>query len=84
MTPACMTPDELRLWQDANRVLTTTKSDTPCRDCPLAFAVEMRAIDCCNGVPLEGRSGRPPEAEQTQRQAQWARASRAYRARKAA
>jgi hypothetical protein len=81
VTPACMTPDELRLWHDANRVLTTNKSDVPCRDCPLTFALEMRGRGRCNGVPLEGRTGRSPEAEQTRLQEQWALASRSYRAR---
>lgn len=83
MTPACMTPDELRLWHEANWIA-KDRSDVPCRDCPLTFAVEMRAEGCCNGVPLEGRTGRPPMNEQTQRQRQWALASRNYRARRAA
>ena len=80
MTPACMTTEELLLWDEANRITSKT-AETPCRDCPVAFAVEMRAVGRCNGVPLEGRWGRPPLNEQARLQAQWRRASAAYRAR---
>lgn len=47
----CMTPDELALWRTARP---RAGGRTPCVDCPLWFARQMRAKGCCNGKP-----GRP-------------------------
>lgn len=51
-TPACMDAAEFELWQRANRD-THHPAQRPCFDCPLWFAAEMRAMDCCNGEPGE-------------------------------
>ena len=51
-----MTADELAAWSEANeRLRNPVKS--ACLDCPMAFALEMRAAGCCNGEP--GVIGRP-------------------------
>lgn len=61
MTPLCMTPDELRLWQEAADVARGHKytASSPCVDCPLSWARQMRAEGCCNGEPGENQPGRP-------------------------
>lgn len=49
---ACMDDDEWALWQDANRRLNLSDQlERPCQECPLAFALEMRAVNRCNGEP---------------------------------
>lgn len=53
----CMTADEARLWDAANRYM-VHRAASPCDDCPLAFAREMRALGCCDGVPGP-KVGRP-------------------------
>jgi hypothetical protein len=58
-TAACMDPDEWRLWIDANRRASQNRVSRPCNECPLGFAVEMRAIGRCNGEP----SGAPEDEE---------------------
>lgn len=62
MTPACMEPDELALWQAANAKLVARRmaraEASPCLDCPAWWAAEMRAQDCCNGEP--GTTGGRP------------------------
>jgi hypothetical protein len=51
-TPACMEPDELAAWGEMNgRVRGSGQAQSPCTDCRLAFAIEMRAIGRCNGTP---------------------------------
>jgi hypothetical protein len=50
--PDCMTPDELAGWEAANRLL-YQPAQSPCQDCVPAFAVAMRAVGRCNGVPGE-------------------------------
>lgn len=81
MTPACMTADELALWQ---RDPYKHPVSVPCIDCPMAFAIEMRRQGCCNGEPKP--MGRPiwmdPEREERRRQQR--EAARRYRARRAA
>lgn len=52
MTPVCMAADELALWL-ASEV--RGGGSTPCVDCPLAFAAEMRAQGRCNGKPRDVR-----------------------------
>lgn len=62
ITPACMTPEELALWWQANRLINPNRrGSVPCIDCPLAFAEEMRRQDCCNGIPGGGLHGRRPK-----------------------
>jgi hypothetical protein len=59
--PACMTPTELGLWQEANAIADPKRRlSTPCNDCPLAFALSMREVGRCNGIPRDGRRGRLP------------------------
>lgn len=49
---ACMEPDEWALWVSMNPRLTQgATAERPCRDCPVAFSREMRAIGRCNGYP---------------------------------
>ena len=43
---ACQTDDEWQLWKDAALTLIS-----PCEECPLGFAADMRAIGRCDGVP---------------------------------
>lgn len=57
---ACMDPDEWALWVDANRRSAAHRISRPCDECPLGFALEMRAINRCNGEP----SGAPEPDEQ--------------------
>lgn len=79
MTPLCMTPDELAAWEDANSVL-SSPAPSPCQDCPLAFAAQMRAEGCCNGEP--GRALRYPADDK--RRADWRERSRRRYARQKA
>ena len=69
MKPACMDPAEYALWSRANAALKFR--ETPCHDCPMSFALEMRAEGRCDGEPAE--TGRPrlfdPATEA--RRAQW-------------
>jgi hypothetical protein len=49
-----MDPDELADWNNHNRTAAFAahgKARTACEDCLWAFALEMRAIDKCNGTP---------------------------------
>jgi hypothetical protein len=50
-----MSADELASWQDMNSQTTSHRTDRPCHDCPVAFAMEMRALGRCNGEPMEER-----------------------------
>lgn len=59
MTPACMTSDELTLWQRSPYL----PAKIPCIDCPLSFAAEMKAAGCCNGRP--SMMGRPRLSDST-------------------
>jgi hypothetical protein len=56
------TEDFIR-WAEVN-ALVSRPAARPCDDCPLAFALEMRAIDRCNGVPrgVEIDSDEDPDA----------------------
>lgn len=50
----CMDPDELAEWHRRNETAASYvggRAATPCEDCLLAFALEMRAIKRCNGTP---------------------------------
>jgi hypothetical protein len=60
---ACMEPDDFVRWAEVN-ALVSRPAARPCDDCPLAFALEMRAIDRCNGVPrgVEIDSDEDPDA----------------------
>lgn len=47
-----MDPPDWADWQARNpRLHGAAHAERPCQDCPLAFALEMRAIDRCNGTP---------------------------------
>lgn len=57
-TPACMDAAELALWTAANRRATgggvrrfRDDAPTPCHDCTLGYAADMRALGRCNGTP---------------------------------
>jgi hypothetical protein len=58
--PPCLNPDEAALWYDAERryrsfgnqrVRRSQEMSSPCHDCTVAFATEMRALvpSRCNG-----------------------------------
>ena len=83
MKPACMDERMYELWREANRTLRIPAS-SPCFDCPLSFAVEMRALNCCDGEPQS--TGRPQlrsdDPRVTERRRQVREAARRYRARK--
>lgn len=58
--PACMTAAELALWQAGNGLTTGTKNGrrvyagraaSPCDDCTLGYAADMRAAGRCDGTP---------------------------------
>jgi hypothetical protein len=51
--PACMRADELEDWWKLNRSAVNMRVKSPCRDCTLAFALEMRTVGLCNGAPGE-------------------------------
>lgn len=49
---ACMTPEESRLWEAANRQLVASRRvKRPCVDCSIEFAARMADDGRCNGVP---------------------------------
>lgn len=53
--PLCMVGDDLARWTALSEKLPAAqRPPSPCSDCRLAFAVEMRAIDRCNGSPGRG------------------------------
>lgn len=56
-----MEPTEWSLWTEANRRvgLGSGRISRPCEECPLAFALEMRAVGRCNGEP----DGAPEDEE---------------------
>jgi hypothetical protein len=57
--PACMAPDEWADWQRLNPSPAPSRRglrgslfvDRPCADCPIGYAVDMRALGRCNGKP---------------------------------
>lgn len=68
-TPLCMDADELAHWQNSNDCMPDyggLHAATPCTDCTLGYAAEMRAIGKCNGVP--GGAEEDDEPEPTPRQ----------------
>lgn len=88
MIAACMSADEQTDWDGFNRQV-ARPSRSPCVDCFLAFATEMRAEGRCNGVPgrarprppdvsvgVRGRTALDPEERHQRRLASW----RKYRA----
>lgn len=60
--PLCMEPDEWATWQ-------RHEAGRPCDECPIAFAIAMRAEHRCNGIPHDGKDtgGRKPRAMDGQR-----------------
>ena len=76
MKPARMDPAEYALWGRANDAISRHPAGSPCHDCPMSFALEMRAEGRCDGEPAE--TGRPrlfdPDTEP--RRAQWRAAQR--------
>jgi hypothetical protein len=58
-TPLCMEPDEWADWQRLNPIRSNgfnamrdhEAAASPCTDCPLGYAAEMRAVSRCNGQP---------------------------------
>jgi hypothetical protein len=87
--PACMTEAEHMLWERANRVA-DKRAESPCWDCPMAWAEQMRALDACDGTPGQTRKpGRPwkvrrppgrPRLPDTKRRIQWRESKRRMRA----
>lgn len=78
-----MTPDEWAAWQAHNAGLAkVNRSETPCSDCTVRFAVLMRLEGRCDGWPVADDGGRPwsrsPGERQALRRAQW-RASKQRR-----
>lgn len=72
--PACMDADEYALWARGNGVATGTKNgarvftgraESPCDDCPLGYAAEMRAIGRCDGTPGGVEEDEPMETPET-------------------
>ena len=54
--PSCMTEDEFRAWQDANRKASpAAQVIRPCSDCPASWARQMRGLGRCEGRPTERR-----------------------------
>lgn len=49
--PACMEPDELEAWSETNRRMSVGRAVSPCDDCSLGFAIDMRREGRCNGRP---------------------------------
>lgn len=50
--PSCMEPDEYAGWREMNgKLIGSGRALRPCQDCPLGFALDMRAEDRCNGEP---------------------------------
>lgn len=50
--PACMADREWALWRKVNaRTSAQDRAVRPCADCPISFALEMRAEGRCNGLP---------------------------------
>ena len=48
--PRCMDERELAAWTEMNE-RTSNPRATPCADCLIGFALEMRDIHRCNGTP---------------------------------
>jgi hypothetical protein len=46
-----MDAEELARWQEMNGRAAANRAARPCADCPLGYAVEMRALGRCNGTP---------------------------------
>lgn len=59
---ACMDDEEWTRWVRENPmgVAEPSFADRPCRDCPMGFAADMRAIGRCNGRP-SGTAGEPAD-----------------------
>lgn len=73
--PACMDAEEHAAWTEMNDRLWITKALTPCSDCVMGFALEMRAIDMCDGEP----GVQPTKAELRRRHSATLRARKAAR-----
>ena len=50
--PPCMDAEEFEVWTYWNRMSGPANAKSPCTDCSLGFAVEMRAEGRCDGRPL--------------------------------
>lgn len=85
MKPACMSDSEHVLWLDKNRTITDRKmvAPSPCHDCPLGFAADMRLEGRCDGSPggIRDDDGALPPPPSPERRAQMAAAARRYRSR---
>lgn len=57
MKPACMDDREFVRWNELNESITAvgSRASSPCQDCRLDWAREMRDVGRCDGRP--GRSG---------------------------
>ena len=74
MKRACMDPTEYALWSRANAALKFR--ETPCHDCPMSFALEMRAEGRCDGEPAATGRPRQFDPDTEPRRAQWRAAQR--------
>ncbi|MCU0250240.1 MAG: hypothetical protein MUE61_08535 [Vicinamibacterales bacterium] len=75
-----MEPDEWATWQ-------RHETDRPCEECPVSFAIAMRAEHRCNGIPRAGLprpNGRRPlitaEEAQARERRRWRESKRRSRA----
>lgn len=53
-SPDCMSPADFTDWTRHNEKTNGMRAKRPCEDCPLAYALEMRGINSCNGYPAGG------------------------------
>lgn len=62
---ACMDASEWAEWQRLNLLQpTANRAASPCEDCTVRFAVEMRLARRCDGWPTVPVGGRPVEPVQ--------------------
>jgi hypothetical protein len=74
---------ELALWHEQAqrvRLWSMTNTDDPCFDCTPLFAVEMRALGRCNGIPGVARPVAPIRSITERRRDTNLRAQRKWRA----
>lgn len=57
----CMDADDWDDWEALNRRLLAAdeRAQSPCEDCTVRYAVEMRLLGRCDGWPADRPEGRP-------------------------
>jgi hypothetical protein len=76
---ACMTPEEYRLWEEANAVNLAVSTKAPCADCTNQFADEMTRELRCNRLAYDGL--RWQTRRENERKRRHVERNRAYRGR---